>query len=368
MIVGIDASRAVTTRPTGTETYSRCLIREMLRLSPPYVFRLYTRFRPPEATFPGAETRVIPFPRMWTHLRLSWEMLRVPPDVLFVPAHVLPLIRPRLSLVTVHDLGFLRFPQAHPVCQRLYLLLSTRWNVRVASHVIADSVATKQDITRYYRVDPDKVSVVYPGVDETLSPVQNQASIDQVKRRYGINGRYLLYLGTLQPRKNLSRLVKAFAEILPDVDQDMKLVLAGKPGWLTGDLFEQIDRLELEQRVVLPGYIANQDKAAILSGAQAFVFPSLYEGFGLPVLEAQACGCPVITSTTSSLTEVAGSSALLVDPSSREALASAMRRLVVDPELRVQLAKAGYENVRRFSWVSAARQVLGIIDSLVEEG
>ena len=364
--VGIDASRAIASEPTGTEIYSLRLIQEMLRLSAEYEFRLYTRSDPPQGMFPAAAVRAIPFPRMWTHLRLSWEMLRFPPDVLFVPAHVLPLIHPRRTVVTVHDLGYLRFPDAHPARQRVYLALSTWWNVHVASHIVADSKATKIDITTRYRVDPSKLSIVYPGVNESLYPVEEREQIEIAKTRYGIDGRYFLYLGRLQPRKNLSALVASFNELLPELAPDFRLVLAGKVGWMTETLFSQIVELRLEKRVILPGYVADTDKAALLSGAEAFLFPSLYEGFGLPVLEAQSCGCPVMTSTTSSLPEVVGDSALLVDPSDRQAITDAMRRLAADSDLRRDLSAAGQRNVRRFSWASSAQALLHVIDDVVD--
>jgi glycosyltransferase involved in cell wall biosynthesis len=291
-------------------------------------------------------------------------MLCHPPDVLFVPAHVLPLIHPRRTVVTIHDLGYLKFPEAHPWQQRLYLSLSTWWNVRVASRIVADSVATKRDIIEYFRLDPAKIVVVYPGVDERLSRIQDGEAVQAVKTRYGIDGRYFLYLGRLQPRKNLSAIVRAFSRLLPELELDYRLVLAGKRGWLTNELFSLIADLKLGERVVLPGYIADRDKAVLLSGAEAFVFPSLHEGFGLPVLEAQACGCPVITSNTSSLPEVAGSAALLVDPADHVAISDAMGRIVHEPMLQMQLRKAGYQNLQRFSWTLAAQQVLDVIDGL----
>jgi len=361
MLIGIDASRAVAACPTGTEVYSRRLIQALLTLESPHRFRLYLRSTSPANTFPGAELRVIPFPRLWTHLRLSWEMAHRPPDVLFVPAHVLPLIHPRVSLATVHDLGYLYFPEAHPWRQRLYLDLSTRWNARIAAHLLADSEATKADIVAHYGTPPDKITVAYPGRDETLAPVRDPASIEAVKTRYGIVGDYFLYLGTLQPRKNLARLIAAFAALPPET----VLVLAGKRGWLYEDLFAQVGRLSLEGHVLFPGYVPDEDKAALLSGAVAFVFPSLYEGFGLPVLEAQACGCPVITSTTSSPPEVAGDAALLVNPSDTEAITAAMQRIATDSGLRKTLIERGFVNVRRFSWAACARSVLSIIEQSV---
>ncbi len=371
MLIGIDASRTVTTRPTGTEIYSRHLIRALLARegqrphSVRHRFHLYFRCAPPAGTLPGSEPyiemRAIPFPRLWTHLRLSWEMARCPPDVLFVPAHVLPLVHPRASLVTVHDLGYLYFPGAHPWRQRLYLGLSTRWNAHTAAHILADSEATKSDLITHYRAAPDKITVAYPGRDETLAPVRDPAKIEAAKARCGISGDYFLYVGTLQPRKNLARVISAFAALKLSQSETV-LVLAGKRGWLYNDLFAQVRRRGLEGRVLFPGYISDEDKAALMSGALAFVFPSLYEGFGLPVIEAQSCGCPVIASTTSSLPEVAGDAALLADPHDVAAIAAAMRRVAADPALREHLVERGFANARRFSWTACAQTVMGAVE------
>ena len=368
-MIGIDASRAVTARPTGTEVYSQRVIEALLALDSPHRFRLYLRSAPPAGAFPGADLRLIPLPRLWTHLRLSWEMARRPPDVLFIPAHVLPLVHPRASLVTVHDLGYLHFPEAHPWRQRLYLDLSTRWNARTAAHILADSEATKSDLVACYGIPPDKITVAYPGCDESLAPVRNPATIEAVKARYGITGDYFLYLGTLQPRKNLSRLITAFAThppshpiTQPPSPPAPQFILAGKRGWLYDDLFAQVRRLGLEGRMIFPGYVPDEDKAALLSGALAFVFPSLYEGFGLPVLEAQACGCPVITSATSSLPEVAGDAALLVDPGDTAAIAAGLRRIATDSALRESLIERGLANVRRFSWAACAQSIMSVIE------
>jgi glycosyltransferase involved in cell wall biosynthesis len=289
-------------------------------------------------------------------------MVQHPPDALFVPAHVIPPIHPCPSLVTIHDLGYLHFPRSHPCQQRLYLDLSTRWNAHAATHLLADSQATRADLVAHYRVPANKITVAYPGTDESLSPVHDAGAIQVAKARYNISGSYFLYLGTLQPRKNLLRLVEAFAEFTtrhsPFATQ---LVLAGKRGWLYEDLFKRVGRRGLEEHVRLPGYVAEEDKAALLSGALAFLFPSLHEGFGLPVLEAQACGCPVITSTTSSLPEVAGNGALLVDPEDTAGIAKAMQRIITEPGLRDELIERGFANVGRFSWGTCAETVLEAI-------
>ena len=363
MLIGIDASRAVAARPTGTEVYSQRLLSALLELGSSHRFRFYLREAPPTDAFPLAELRVIPLPRLWSHLRLSWELLRHRPDVLFVPAHVLPLAHPAPSVVTIHDLGYLHFPETHPWQQRLYLDASTRWSARHAHHLLADSQATKADLVSYYHVAADRVTVAYPGVDPALAPVRRPEQIAAAKARYGITGDYLLYLGTLQPRKNLQRLIEAYAALLETQGEGApNLVLAGRLGWLYDELFTRAARLGLAGRVHFCGYVAEEHKAALLSGARAFVFPSLYEGFGLPVLEAQACGCPVLTSDTSSLPEAAGEGALLVAPGDMAAIAAGLARLVADGDLRRSLAARGLENVRRFSWGACARTVLATLE------
>lgn len=365
MLVGIDASRAIADRPTGTEVYSRRIIQTLLARDTPHRFRLYCRTEPPDDLFEGADLRVIPFPRLWTHIRLSWEMVRQPPDLLFVPAHVLPPVRPRLTLVTIHDLGYLHFPAAHPWQQRLYLDFSTRWNARIATHILADSEATKADLVAMYATRPDKITVAYPGTEERLRPVDDPEVIQAVKERYHIPHEYFLYLGTLQPRKNLIRLVDAYAELVRrNSEASVLLVLAGKRGWLYEELLEHVRRLGLGERILFPGYVAEEDKAALLSGASGFVFPSLHEGFGLPVLEAQACECPVVTSITSSLPEVAGRGALLVDPQDPMAIADAMESLITNQGLADRLVERGVRNLRRFSWEMCTQTVLDVIDQV----
>jgi len=375
MLIGLDASRTTVARRTGTENYALNLIRALLALRGDHHYRLYFRDRPPTGLFPtgdAVERRVIPFPRLWTHLRLSVEMARHPPDLLFVPAHVLPPIRPRRSLATVHDLGYRHFPQAHRPLDRLYLDLSTRWNARAATRVLADSEATKADLIREYGTPAGKIVVVHPGRDDSLRRVEDRAAIAAVKTKYGISRDYLLHIGTLHPRKNLACLVEAFATLnskLKTQNSKLKthnpqLVIAGKKGWLYSEIFSRVKAMGLVDRVVFTGYVAGDDLPALLSGAQLFVFPSLHEGFGLPVVEAMSCGVPVVCSNTSSLPEVAGDAALLVDPLDTQALAAAMARLLTDESLRADLIARGFRQAERFSWPRAARQVMDLIEEL----
>ena len=373
MLIGIDASRSVAQQRTGTENYSLNLLRHLLALQSDHHYRLYFN-RPPSydlrlETYNLQPTtynlRVMPFPRLWTHLRLSWEMARHPPDLLFVPAHVLPIVHPRRSVVTVHDLGYLYYPEAHRLLDRAYLDLSTRYNARAAAHLIADSSATKRDLIERYGTEPDKITVIYPGYDKaTFRPVRDDEAIEAVKAGYDIAGDYILFVGTLQPRKNLTRLIEAYWKLEA---RSWKLVIAGKKGWLYQEIFRRVEELGLEGKVVFTDYVPEGDLPALLSGARLFVFPSLYEGFGMPVLEAMACGTPVVCSNTSSLPEVAGDAALLVDPLEVEELAAAMERVLADEELRAGLIERGFEQVRKFSWEKCARETLDVLESICHE-
>ncbi len=369
MLIGIDASRTALTERTGTENYSLNLIHHLLMLETNHRFRLYFNWQPGPDLFPARpqlDLWYIPFPRLWTHVRLSREMILNPPDVLFVPAHVIPLFHPRCSVVTVHDLGYLYYPQAHPAWDRRYLHWSTRWNARVATHLIADSQATKNDLVECYRVAPERITVVYPAGPEDMAPVENEEVINETKSRYNITGDYVLYVGTLHPRKNLVRLVEAFHRM--EKRGEVKLVIAGKKGWLYDDIFRRVEELGLQAEVIFPGYVPDDDLPALLSGARLFTLPSLHEGFGLSVLEAMACGTPVLCSNVTSLPEVAGQAALLVDPLDVDDIAAAMERGVDDERLRAELVAKGFDQVKKFSWERCARQVMAVIEQAGERG
>jgi glycosyltransferase involved in cell wall biosynthesis len=374
MLIGIDASRATREQRTGTEGYSLHLIRALLELDQHNEYVLYFNRPPRPGLFPASprwRARVMPCPRLWTHVRLSLEMLAAPPDVLFVPAHVLPIVHPRRSVVTVHDLGYRHEPQAHRPLDRLYLELSTRYNARAASQVIADSAATKRDLVQLYGTDPQRITVVPLGVDELFQPVNDAARLAAVRAQYGIPGDYLLYVGTLQPRKNLVRLIEAWNKIRNSNFEirNWVLVIAGKRGWLYEEIFATVQRLGLEGQVLFPGYVPEEDLPALLSGATAFVLPSLYEGFGLPVLEAMACGTPVIAANVASLPEVVGDAGLLVDPLDTDALAAAMQRLLTDAapstplraSLRAELRQRGLARAKLFSWPRCAWETLAVL-------
>jgi glycosyltransferase involved in cell wall biosynthesis len=365
VLIGVDASRATVARRTGTEAYSLHLIRHLVELGGGHRFRLYTRGEAPDGLLPqgpNVERRAIWTRRLWTHVGLAGEVRRDPPDVLFVPAHVIPWRCAVPSAVTVHDLGYLYHPQAHPLLERLYLDWSTRHSVRLARAVIADSQATRDDLIEHYHVTADKISVCHPGVDESLAPVRDPARLEAVRRKYGLPEDYILFVGTLRARKNLIRLVEAYARLIARLENPPALALVGKPGWGYREIAARIEGLGLIERVILPGYVDDDDLAALYSGARAFAFPSLYEGFGFPILEAMRCETPVVCSDAASLPELAGDAALIVPPHDVEALADGLERALTDETLRADLIEKGRAQATHFTWQACAECVLRALE------
>lgn len=379
MLIGIDASRAVSDAPTGTETYSREMIRALLRIDSENQYRLYTRdtnpdFQPfglAQARLPNSKNKLpfanyqlrnIPFPRLWTHTRLSLEMLTHAPDLLWVPAHVLPLAHPHRSIVTIHDLGNLYFPEAYTGMQRVYHRWSQEWNARVASHIFADSQATKDDLEKFFRIAPEEISVVYPAYDAgSYRPMRDLAAIDKVKAKLRVGKDYVLAVGTIHPRKNYARLAEVMKR-LRDKEIDINLVIVGKKGWLYESIMKSTESLNLPFSFL--EYVPSEDMPSLISGAKLFVFPSLHEGFGLPILEAQACGVPVACSNSASLPEVAGDGAIFFDPLDVDAMAYAIERGLTDDALRASLIANGFENVKRFGWEKSARVALDVMNRI----
>ncbi|MHB0875454.1 MAG: glycosyltransferase family 4 protein [Anaerolineae bacterium] len=356
MLIGVDASRAVARRAAGVGHYSRFLISAMSRQGRGHSLRLYANGHPAPDWLPtGAEWRDMPWPRLWTHLRLSAEMARHAPDALFVPAHVVPPVHPTATVVTIHDLGYLYYPECHGAWQRLYLRLSTAWSAAAAAVILADSEATRCDIVRELRLPAEKVVVAYPGVTEPFRP-RPAVEVEALRLRLGLPPRYLLFLGTIQPRKNLRRLMEAHGQL----SDAPPLVVAGGAGWLSEPLLRQAE--EAGERVRLAGYVDDEDLPALLTGATAFLLPSLYEGFGMPVLEAMACGTPVLVSRNSSLPEIAGDCGVLVDPYSVESIADGIRGLYQDRERALAMALRARERARQFTWERCADTALAALE------
>jgi glycosyltransferase involved in cell wall biosynthesis len=359
MRIGIDISRVAATARTGTEHYAYELLAALAHIDRQNDYTLYCNRMPAALPplRPNFRLRQIPLPRFWTHLRLSAEIIAHPPEAAFIPAHVIPLGAPLAHrtrlVVTVHDLGYLRFPEAHTRAQRLMLRLTTVWSARMADRVIAISAATRDDLIRLAQVPAEKISIVHHGVSPRFRLSNLQSPISNLP--------YFLYVGTIQPRKNLVRLIEAFAQFLRGSDRAYRLILAGKPGWLSEPIVRRAAELGLGDAVQFLGYVPDSELPALLGGATAFVFPSLYEGFGMPVLEAMAAGVPVLTSNTSALPEVAGDAALLVDPEDTQAIMAGLAQLANDAGLRERLRERGLAQSGRFTWERCAQETLAAI-------
>ncbi|MCC6614400.1 MAG: glycosyltransferase family 4 protein [Anaerolineae bacterium] len=377
MRVAIDASRTTVARLTGTERYALELLRALIRQNTQHDLELYFRDQPAADLFPPSDRvmqHVIPFPRAWTHLRFAASLWQTRPDVTFVPAHTLPLLFPGRGIVTVHDLGYKYFPQAHTPTQRRYLDWSTRYSANRATVILADSQATARDVSRFYGADERKTRVLYPGV---TCPYPNGVVPDElvkaVREKYGLPEHYWLYVGTLQPRKNIGSIAQGYARWKQHhADVDSALVLAGGRGWLYDPAWTAgIDG------VIETGFVDEVDKWALYAGARALLFPSLYEGFGFPVVEALLCGTPVICSNSSSLPELGGDVVDYVQlPQAGAEISLIELWAYVGDQLAAYMERLGdeaylgsarerrREQARRFNWEMSARDLLAILDDV----
>jgi len=324
-----------------------------------------------------AAARVDPFmehfPKITTPLSYKpWRLsamlahfTRIPQDHLFsgvdlfhATDHLLPYFRRVKSVFTLHDLIFLFHPETHKPLNRWFLTLMMPRFLRAADAIIAVSECTRRDAIRFYGIPEEKITVIYEGVSPRFRPASPEA-VRAVREKYSLPEHFILYVGTIEPRKNLTALLEAFTNLQSAIC-NLHLVFVGKKGWLYEGFFRRLRELGLEDRVIFTGYVPDEDLPAIYSAADLFVFPSLYEGFGLPVLEAMACGTPVVCSNTSSLPEVAGDAALLVDPTDVRALAGAMERALRDEEKRREMRERGLRQATKFSWEKAAAMTLKV--------
>jgi glycosyltransferase involved in cell wall biosynthesis len=294
-------------------------------------------------------------------LTLSAELRRNPVDVLHVQ-FTSPPFSPCPVVVSIHDLSFEHLPQTFKWRSRSQLRLTVRRSAREAAQVIALSEYGRQDIIENYQLDPEKVTAIPLAAPAGFGPVTNEDELQRVRQTYGIGKDYILSVGAIQPRKNLSRLVTAYSHLRRGKSEGKlpKLVLVGKCAWLYDETLQAIKELELSDSVIVTGYVPESDLPALYSGAICFVYPSYFEGFGLPPLEAMRCGAPVIVGNRTSLPEVVGEAGLLVDPFDVDALAAAIENVINDPALRAQLRVKGLERSNLFDWLDTARQTLAI--------
>ncbi len=297
--------------------------------------------------------------RMWTRgiLRIFWEQFILPFSLYWNKIntyHALGFVLPFLRLnkktkcvVTIADMTFFSHPEHHMYWKQKYFKCMIPMSIKKADEVIAISENTKQDILKMIPIGKNKIVVTYLGHDAIFSK-QDKTKINTVLLKYGINFPYLLFVGMLEPRKNIPSLIKAFAAVKEK--KNNKLVIIGKKGWLYDEIFALVQKLKIDEKVVFTGYVPDEDLPALYSAATCFVYPSFYEGFGIPIIEAMACGCPVITSNNSSMKEIAGNAAILVDPYNITDIQNAIELLIADKAIRINKGKEGIIQAKKFSW------------------
>lgn len=360
--VGINAhllSSEAGYRRAGIHHYIAQVISHLPLASGDLEAHLFTRHPGQLARLPHLSVVGSRWPTERRSVRIAWEQLVWPwqarqrrLDLLHSMAFVLPRFTPCPAIVTVYDLSFLHYPEQFPTLQRRYLTGQTGRSCRQARRVIAISESGRQDVHRFFGVPLARIDVVYPGVEARYRPLP-QAEIDAFRQKRNLPGRFILHVGTLQPRKNIPTLLDAFAQ-LPD--PDLHLVLVGGKGWLYNEIFQQIEWLGLTERVHFPGYAADEELPLWYNAAALFAFPSLYEGFGMPVVEAMACGTPVVASNASSIPEAVGEAGLLFHPQDGAELAERMASVLNDPAISARMRERGLAQAAQFSWERAGRE------------
>jgi glycosyltransferase involved in cell wall biosynthesis len=304
-------------------------------------------------------------PERW--LTIAWHRFYMPIpiewfggqlDLFHSPNFILPPTRQAKTLLTVHDLSFIRHPQGAVASLRKWLSQVVPRSLARADHIVADSESTKQDLIEIFNLKPADITVVGAGVEERFHPITDPATLAAVRQRYYLPDSFILGLGTLEPRKNFTGLIAAFAQ--SPVRETHHLVIAGGKGWLYDDIFTAAQTSPVADRIHLSGFVADEDLPALYSLADIFAYPSHYEGFGIPVIEAMACGTPVVCANNSCLPEVAGDSALQVTATDTLALAEALAQLANNPDLRAHTIQAGFHQAQKFTWQAAAERLLAV--------
>lgn len=322
---------------------------------------------------PRVELKFVPANRA---LRLLWEQTLLPldlrrekVDIFYGPAFTVPLFKTCKQVVAVLDLTWFKHRKKHIWIKQLYFRTLIPLAVRQAERVIVISQSTKKDLTKILKTPKDKIAVTCLAADSMFQVIEDIERLQSVVKKYNLPDQFILFLGVLEPRKNIPGLIKAFSKFKEDTSSPRKLVIGGgrSYGWKNEEIFQAIKNLKMEDEVIFTDFISEADLPAVYNLADLFVLPSFYEGFGLPILEAQACGCPVITSNISSMPEVGGDAALFVDPYDIKGLAEAMRRILTDDKLKAEMIKKGFLNLERFSWEKTAQATLQVFEEVYQE-
>jgi len=362
--IGFDAT--ILTRPlTGVGVYTARLVEALARTArfdEVFIFAHKPLFGLSDELPVNIVSRRSPNAHIFVQFILPRLLKEYDIDVLHGPNFYLPLISKTPSVVTVHDLSAQLFPEQHSHKHRLSQKL-LRPSLKKADRIIAVSEATARDIEGFWSGVKNKVKIVYNGIDSDFKPASDD-KISKIRKQYRLPEKFVLFVGTLEPRKNVARLVEAYSDARDNLD-GAKLVIAGGKGWLFDEIFTKVEKLGISDEVLFTGYIPREDLPALYSAAEVFCYPSLYEGFGFPPLEAAACGTPVLTSNRSSIPEIMNDAALLVNPESIEEISRGLVRLFRDDGLRKDLIERGQERASMFNWKKTALKTLAIYKNLL---
>jgi glycosyltransferase involved in cell wall biosynthesis len=388
MHIGINAqllSISQNYRNGGISRYIRYLLTALTNQSGPHEYTIFVNGQDiidhlnesagKDVTGRSGQTQITYVPESWPESkpisRVAWEQFKLPSllrekriDVFHSPANVLPEWLPHscAGVVTLHDLAFLRYPHVLTHSKRIYQRIFTLHSLRRATMVIANSNSTKQDAIELAGIPANHIRMVYPCIEERFSNVILDEDIQSFRQTHGLTKGFLLYLGTLEPRKNITTLIEAYVQLRKIYGREEKLVLAGGKGWLFDSIFQRVQELGLETEVLFPGFVSDAAQLLWYHSASVFVYPSLYEGFGMPVTEALACGIPVVTSNTSSLPEAGAKLALTVDPYDSEAMARAICKALTDKTLRKQCRTQAAMVRQQFSAQRMAEQTIAVYE------
>lgn len=370
MLIGIDASRANAQKKTGTEWYAYELIQALKKFQVPGLeYVLYSKkfLRDGLEELPeGWDATILSWPlrRFWNQLRLSRGLMKDKVDLFFQPTHTLPLYKPKRTVTTLHDIGFERMPKLYRRAELRYHRYSAKLAVKRANRILTVSEFSKREMMDVYKLPEDRIVVTHLGFDATrYHPNIPEEEKNAALVKYRLSRPYFMYIGRIEEKKNIANLIHAFAIFKGwrGIGDPIKLLLVGTPGFGIERIKKEIASRKMEEHVIMPGYVPEEEVPALLSAADALVFPSRYEGFGLPIIQAQACGTPVITANVASMPEVGGEAALYVGPEAPEQLAETLREFTSESALRERLRALGLENVKRFSWNETARKTLNVL-------
>ncbi len=363
MIIGIDGNEANVQKRVGISEYAYQLILEFSKLKTDHEFIIYLKDRPlsdmptPSANF----TYKLVGPRkMWTQFGLPLSLyFGKKPDIFFSPTHYAPRLSPVPTAISIMDLSYIYFPELFNKKDLYQLQNWSKYSIKNAAAIFTISNSSRNDIIKEYAVDSGKIHPTYLGIKNNES-IKNY-SMEDLRKKFGIESDYILFVGTLQPRKNIVKLIEAFSKLK---NNKLNLIIVGKKGWQYADILSAPAKYGVGEKVKFLDFVADEDLPSLYKNALCFALPSLYEGFGLPVLEAMKYGCPVVASNVSSLPEAGGDAALYFDPNNPLDIANTLQKVIDSSSLREEMIKKGYNQIKKFSWEKTAKETLSVLESI----